>query len=1216
MTKKEQKIAFVKFYQTLSLSKELGEKTVAVIGDHNCAFRAILQSLLLQGILIATDVQKDNIVHFLKKIYNTHAAQVANTRISLGFAEFNNFIKAFYQATILDKSFEIFFNEHFPTQTNPEDINIYLLPQNDQILKTLAFCLRLDLIQSLEDQIIEAGIIKDIRDEKAKMLEEHIFFDLAKFYPEVNYYLQQQHLGLDFFKLPSYPGNNNFITALIAVAPKDFLAHGQAFENNYLVLFTSQIFKAALQLANLYDPYENIEKYLNRYMPSTNILLILCQEPSNGTWLPKIINPIDGCLQILSYETVPIDTYTGFLIEKCGSATRLLFYDTRTSTAIMDEHLAVFCHVAEVTDYALPSGKKDVLFPSLIPNVGMVLASDIRQELRDHWEYINKSTVVPAIVIPEEQWLAQQRYLQNQITINVQIQQTAQNLIYTATQVTQHLSQELRKKEHELTAIKEQIKQHEQHSFFPDLSDDSFTIASRSSPSTISFMRTPRSTPTNFMRTPRSSPSNSISSPIPFIDESIHADLGEAETPPFKNNTDSVKASMKNPSAKPLLQKNMHKEQKHHELQDLSEQFNQYLESFDKSLQNIYSFFNQEDLCNKNLEFWTKFFQQATNLTIFQCQKLLLKRNQRNAAKITKIPNRVKEALLHRLLEYSNQEYDSLERQDKYLNIASQVSTDRDLKKKIKTQYQEHLKRKPNLLATTHDTFIFSRPIDLSGKKLDFTSDNEDEDHIANIFAALNKPDIKLAELRPYFKMMHEANHEGQIPLMLSIKNKLNSDIIRSFITKTEKTIAKTDAKNNSVMHYWAKYQHDNMSFFKELYTAYFKQINIQKQSEQQQASSYIELLQNDDGKTFLHILIEQNISAKQMEKVLTFMLQDTEQSNINMALIAKDNTNNNIYNLVELKPQDWFTVKKIIRQKCITTLKDATEENFSKENPLISNENLLDFFGNEHSNLPFYINSNKIKELKEIIHNRMYIRAHLQSSCNYELEQILERNDFTAIIYNLLDQSSTSDNTDYASIYNIINICLEIEEGFESNSEQYLKSHPNLLQCILKDTADSKTSIENAKIVINYILQKLGTNQKNSILNHQDPLNEHCLFNVIDILNCNGNADTANLLQIFIDNGACLSIVNKMNQNILHFACEHNKPQAIEILLEKIATLDIQEQANILTTPGGLDHETPLRIAKNTFEPTEENIKILDKFEAISKDALKHKLKLTSKPT
>jgi hypothetical protein len=68
MTKKEQKIAFVKFYQTLSLSKELGEKTVAVIGDHNCAFRAILQSLLLQGILIATDVQKDNIVHFLKKI--------------------------------------------------------------------------------------------------------------------------------------------------------------------------------------------------------------------------------------------------------------------------------------------------------------------------------------------------------------------------------------------------------------------------------------------------------------------------------------------------------------------------------------------------------------------------------------------------------------------------------------------------------------------------------------------------------------------------------------------------------------------------------------------------------------------------------------------------------------------------------------------------------------------------------------------------------------------------------------------------------------------------------------------------------------------------------------------------------------------------------------------------------------------------------------------
>jgi hypothetical protein len=65
MTKKEQKIAFVKFYQTLSLSKELGEKTVAVIGDHNCAFRAILQSLLLQGILIATDVYTTLMLHKL-----------------------------------------------------------------------------------------------------------------------------------------------------------------------------------------------------------------------------------------------------------------------------------------------------------------------------------------------------------------------------------------------------------------------------------------------------------------------------------------------------------------------------------------------------------------------------------------------------------------------------------------------------------------------------------------------------------------------------------------------------------------------------------------------------------------------------------------------------------------------------------------------------------------------------------------------------------------------------------------------------------------------------------------------------------------------------------------------------------------------------------------------------------------------------------------------
>jgi len=162
-------------------------KIIPVIGEGNCAFRSIIQSLLINS---ATNLnKKEALIAYLRKLYfvNKDAVIMEHARLNrrdrdISFDEFADFIGEFgnlQQVSANNNSLELFLKDYFPLQLNG-DQRTHLPPAKDKMIKFLACCLRKEIVgyqlskQATDVEYMRHVTTADLREDNFFTLDEQV----------------------------------------------------------------------------------------------------------------------------------------------------------------------------------------------------------------------------------------------------------------------------------------------------------------------------------------------------------------------------------------------------------------------------------------------------------------------------------------------------------------------------------------------------------------------------------------------------------------------------------------------------------------------------------------------------------------------------------------------------------------------------------------------------------------------------------------------------------------------------------------------------------------------------------------------------------------------------------------------------------------------------------------------------------------------------------
>lgn len=180
---------------------------VPVRGDGNCAFRAIVQSVLLNGVLLTettVDVKgtlingQDKALNFLNKIkeaYDSiHYAELVNDRMNLDEDKYTNVMNEYAALYPDSETFETFFTENFPDDNNSDHGNA------DGIIGYFANCLR-------------ELVAKQQRDEDKENYNPNIYKDKEYAFIDANVtdLLATYGIDLHYFQVPLTSERNGYI---------------------------------------------------------------------------------------------------------------------------------------------------------------------------------------------------------------------------------------------------------------------------------------------------------------------------------------------------------------------------------------------------------------------------------------------------------------------------------------------------------------------------------------------------------------------------------------------------------------------------------------------------------------------------------------------------------------------------------------------------------------------------------------------------------------------------------------------------------------------------------------------------------------------------------------------------------------------------------------------------------------------------------------------
>jgi len=228
-------------YSTPSLpSMDMRDKMVPVIGEGNCPFRSLIQSMLLNGIIADNGPQEENVIKFLAWLYtakNRQArVQYSTHDRNLAQHEFDMFLTEYKNIILGAGSVKDFFNNYFPLQLD-KNSSAYIPPSKDKVIRFLAYCLRLDL--PLPDNEKKDCVFAALNDDSIYRYLEAKGFNLSIFYVDLGLKVSggQPNPNVDALLIPvaSQSTGNHYFVPLSYSAIEPLLSKQPA-----PVLFSSQ----------------------------------------------------------------------------------------------------------------------------------------------------------------------------------------------------------------------------------------------------------------------------------------------------------------------------------------------------------------------------------------------------------------------------------------------------------------------------------------------------------------------------------------------------------------------------------------------------------------------------------------------------------------------------------------------------------------------------------------------------------------------------------------------------------------------------------------------------------------------------------------------------------------------------------------------------------------------------------------------------------------
>ncbi len=545
--------------------------------------------------------------------------------------------------------------------------------------------------------------------------------------------------------------------------------------------------------------------------------------------------------------------------------------------------------------------------------------------------------------------------------------------------------------------------------------------------------------------------------------------------------------------------------------------FARQLGGYPATLPTIYQILNSDYFKKNKLEKIIKFFTEIT-IPITVCEDLL----SRN------VSSKIKIALLYKMLTYSDQEcIAKLQNAKKVMNVANEFKRDDpQLRQDIVDKFHLIPVKAPAAPPTT----VITLPAQGDARSNVKTKSKNHrkaskQERVGELFNLLNTKNFTLEDLKGYSGLFDQLNHHNQTALMVAIQNKLDVKIIRYILDNTSpKYIIHLDPDNQSVLHYWASYLPQRVGLFDDIYTDY-----VQHLKENMDLKFIVDI----KGETFLHVLLKQNVSPRNFYSALKVVQRESGNSIIGISAIVKDNSGNSPLTIIEERHDGWSDTRALMLNvvadagfyilQLMQSIPDQVLEAVTDVFNLTKPDNMI------HQ----LVEANDKKGLLNLLIDRGYLRAQLDIFTDHVMHIMFGEHDLTKKLASLM-QNRTPESEE--KIIWVIDLCLGLEIGYKTQKDQAISNH-NLLHAVINQAANGTIQLRVAKELVQLILQR--SNNKIDMIQQYDTTFCTAVDACLELINkYQENPDATQILRTLIENGADMTHVDEMGQNILHKIC------------------------------------------------------------------------------